>query len=383
MQLSIRARKLPLHGKPGGGSFRALVTDTGNSTARGAELMDEHVQPGDGQPQGSDPPRPFNPLPLEVSDELAAYATVSRQLPRDPAAPPKASLEAMGKLDTPFRPVEDIQRNFGAGTYRLDFFNDRHQFQGRSWLTVGARAETPKSPISTVSNAVPADAGDAPQRTALDAPPWAHVLLSRIDALERREAPASRGMTMDDMRTVLELARSLNPPQDAEQMARAFRQGMSIAREVFDRAAPANDNSIGAIIRDALPGVLQLIQAQGGAPAPAAPALVTTPAPAKGANVTPSWVMPMVSELNRAIGAQDDPAYTADWCERNLPAEVLTHLRGDEDQVMVSLKGYEKAVPGLLTPEGQQFARGVLRELRGEGEGDGESAAAAGSTGEQ
>jgi len=201
-------------------------------------------------------------------------------------------------------------------------------------------------------------------------------MLARMDALERNaQGGGGRGMTMDDMRTVLELARSLNPPQDATLMAKAFRQGMSIAREVFDRSAPTNDNSIGAIIRDALPGVLQMVQqAQGGAGAAPGPALVATPAPAKDANVTPSWVMPMVNELNRAMRAQDEPGYTADWLERNVPAEILTQLRGDEEAVVTSLKGYGKAVPGLLTPEGEQFVRGVLRELRGDLEGEPASA---------
>jgi hypothetical protein len=80
------------------------------------------------------------------------------------------------------------------------------------------------------------------------------------------------------------------------------------------------------------------------------------------------------------MGAQDEPSYTADWLERNVPADILTQLRGDEEAVVTSLKGYGKAVPGLLTPEGEQFVRGVLRELRGEVE---DEDAKASPTGEQ
>jgi hypothetical protein len=336
--------------------------------------MDELDQTGGGQPPVLDPPRPFRPLPLEVSDELAAYATVARQLPRDPLAPPKATHLSLGKIDCPFRPVEDVQRLFGAGTYLLTFFSDIHRHLGTAYVTVGdvprpvpEHPETPANPASGTASA------------AGDAPPWAASLLARMDALER-QAPAPRGMTMEDMRTVLELARGMAPPaQDAthvDSVARAFRQGMALAREVFDRSPAAGDNSIGGIIREALPGVLQMIQqAQGAAGAAPGPTLVATPAPAKGATVTPSWVMPMVQELNRAIAANDEPGYTADWLERNVPAEILTQLRGDENEVVQSLKGYGKAVPGLVTPEGEQFVRGVLRELRGELEGEDGAAA--------
>lgn len=339
--------------------------------------MDEHEQTGGGQPPVLDPPRPFNPLPIEVGDDLASYATVERQLPRDPAAPPKATHQALGKLDCPFRPVEDVQSAFGPGTYRLTFFSDIHRYLGKAYVTIGAGAEPAKTPDIPGSTANPANG------YALDgAPPWAASLLGRLDALERERQAQPRGMTLEDMRTVLELARGMQPPaQDAthvDSVAKAFRQGMSLAREVFDRAGPSNDNSIGAIVRDALPGVLQALQQMQGA-APAAPALVATP-PAKGANVTPSWVMPMVNELNRAMGAQDEPSYTADWLERNVPADILTQLRGDEEAVVTSLKGYGKAVPGLLTPEGEQFVRGVLRELRGEVE---DEDAKASPTGEQ